>query len=591
MARHGLAADASALRDLAPGRRLATLIATVRSLTFQAADDVGDALHALVAERIIRRATREAVPAQRRSFGRLSDVSLEPAAAFDVVLEALADESLTDESFRRRLRDGLDVAAITRTLGVVRAVAAPDGDDDSVAAEMLRRFLTVRAFAPLVAERLPLGATTGGAPILAALRSLPRLLTAGRVTPADIDPDVLSGSWHRLVFANHGVDERAYAVAVTEALHRAMRRRDVFVVDGRRWGDPRARLLDDDAWSHVKGDVLTGLELPGEPGGHLDRLVERLDTAYRTVADELGDNTAVRVGDDGKVHLSPGDPLGTPPALQALRTATAAMLPRVDLPDVLMEVHDWTGFLDEFTHASESAARMDRRELSIAAVLIAQACNVGLTPVENETDEALTRKRLSHIEQSYLRADTLRAANGRLVDAQHGIALAEHWGGGHCASADGMRFVVRVASVTSAPNPRYFGRRKGLTWLNYLNDRVAGLSAVVIPGTIRDSLYILDGLLDIDLHHRPDMIATDTASYSDQVFGLFALLGYRFSPRLADLPDQASGPPARPTTTGHSPPPHATSSTSTSSPRTGTTCSASPDRSSPHGSAPPISYE
>ena len=101
-----------------------------------------------------------------------------------------------------------------------------------------------------------------------------------------------------------------------------------------------------------------------------------------------------------------------------------------------------------------------------------------------------------------------------------------------------MRFVVRVASVTSAPNPRYFGRRKGLTWLNYLNDRVAGLSAVVIPGTIRDSLYILDGLLDIDLHHRPDMIATDTASYSDQVFGLFALLGYRFSPRLADLPDQ-----------------------------------------------------
>jgi hypothetical protein len=33
-------------------------------------------------------------------------------------------------------------------------------------------------------------------------------------------------------------------------------------------------------------------------------------------------------------------------------------------------------------------------------------------------------------------------------------------------------------------------------------------------------------------------VATDTASYSDQVFGLFALLGYQFSPRLADMPDQ-----------------------------------------------------
>ncbi|MET3204799.1 UNVERIFIED_ORG: TnpA family transposase [Arthrobacter sp. UYEF13] len=34
------------------------------------------------------------------------------------------------------------------------------------------------------------------------------------------------------------------------------------------------------------------------------------------------------------------------------------------------------------------------------------------------------------------------------------------------------------------------------------------------------------------------MIATATASYADIVFGLFRLLGYQFSPRLADMPDQ-----------------------------------------------------
>lgn len=33
------------------------------------------------------------------------------------------------------------------------------------------------------------------------------------------------------------------------------------------------------------------------------------------------------------------------------------------------------------------------------------------------------------------------------------------------------------------------------------------------------------------------MVATDTASYSDIVFGLCRLLGYELSPRLADLPD------------------------------------------------------
>jgi TnpA family transposase len=34
------------------------------------------------------------------------------------------------------------------------------------------------------------------------------------------------------------------------------------------------------------------------------------------------------------------------------------------------------------------------------------------------------------------------------------------------------------------------------------------------------------------------MVATDNASYSDMVFGLFKILGYNFSPRFRDLDDQ-----------------------------------------------------
>jgi TnpA family transposase len=65
---------------------------------------------------------------------------------------------------------------------------------------------------------------------------------------------------------------------------------------------------------------------------------------------------------------------------------------------------------------------------------------------------------------------------------------------------------------------------------------------------VRDSLYILDTLLNLDAGPRPDMVATDTAS-SDIVFGLFRLLGYRFSPRIADLGGTGfwrADPPARP---------------------------------------------
>ena len=57
------------------------------------------------------------------------------------------------------------------------------------------------------------------------------------------------------------------------------------------------------------------------------------------------------------------------------------MLPRVDLPELLLEVHDWTGFLDAYVHVSGANARMSDLPISIAALLIADGCNVGLTPV------------------------------------------------------------------------------------------------------------------------------------------------------------------------------------------------------------------
>lgn len=48
----------------------------------------------------------------------------------------------------------------------------------------------------------------------------------------------------------------------------------------------------------------------------------------------------------------------------------------------------------------------------------------------------------------------------------------------------------------------------------------------------------MDALLNLDGGVKPEMVATDNASYSDTVFGIFKMLGYRFSPRFRDLEDQ-----------------------------------------------------
>ena len=114
------------------------------------------------------------------------------------------------------------------------------------------------------------------------------------------------------------------------------------------------------------------------------------------------------------------------------------------------------------------------------------------------------------------------------------LSLAKKWGGGEVASADGMRLVVPVRTIHAGANSAFFGLLKGLTWYNFISDQYTGFHAIAIPGTLRDSIFVLEGLLEQQTNLNPTEIMTDTAGASDMIFGLFWLLGYQFSPRLAD---------------------------------------------------------
>ena len=82
---------------------------------------------------------------------------------------------------------------------------------------------------------------------------------------------------------------------------------------------------------------------------------------------------------------------------------------------MLLEIHARTGFAHEFTHISEGAARVGDLPISLCAVLLAEACNIGLEPVVRSDVAALTRGRLNWVQQNYLRAESLTRANANLV--------------------------------------------------------------------------------------------------------------------------------------------------------------------------------
>ena len=172
-----------------------------------------------------------------------------------------------------------------------------------------------------------------------------------------------------------------------------------------------------------------------------------------------------------------------------------------------------------------------------AVRLIAQACNIGFEPMVRTDQPALSRNRLSWVSQNFIRPETIAAANARIVAAQNALPIAHVMG--KRRGGLGRRHPLRRTRQRHPrrSQPKYFGAGRGITYYNLVSDQFTGLNAIVVPGTLRDSLLILGLLLDQETDLEPAEVMTDTAAYADTVFGLFWLLGLPVQPRLADIGD------------------------------------------------------
>jgi hypothetical protein len=223
----------------------------------------------------------------------------------------------------------------------------------------------------------------------------------------------------------------------------ALKRHDLYVSGSEKYGDPRAQLLQGADWESVRPQILHSLDWSSDAEEALAPLEQELDQTYRQTIEHWEENTAVRIesfAGKERVVLASLDPLEEPESLRILRSRVKSLLPKTDLPELLLEVNRWTGFADAFTHFSEEKSRVKDIDVSVCAVLVAQACNIGLEPVVQPGIPALERDRLRWVEQNYFRAETITQANNRLVEFHSRLKLAQTWGGGEVASADGLRF-------------------------------------------------------------------------------------------------------------------------------------------------------
>ena len=529
LAREGGQMTAQHLRDLEPLRRYATLIAVVLDLRSTLLDEIID-LHDRILGTLFARAKRhhverfqasgKSINAKLRIYSRIGRALLEakqtgkdPFAAIEAIVSW---ETFTDI--------------------VTEAEKLAEPDDFDYLPLVSEGFTQLRRYTPALLDALELKAAPAARDLLAGVNTVRDMNQHQlRKVPNNAPTSFVRKRWERVVYTDDGLDRRFYELCVLSELKNALRSGDIWAQGSRQFKDFEEYLLPPSRFAAQRTQQQLGLAVDTHCETFLTERLTALESALRQ-AEQLAAQNELPDAEitDAGLKITPLTK-AVPEAADTLLRQAYALLPHVKITELLLEVDAWTGFTRHFTHL-KSADPASETSLLLTAIL-ADGINLGLSKMA-ESCPSVTYAKLSWLQAWHIRDETYSAALAELVNAHGQHAFAGWWGDGTTSSSDGQWFRAGGVGQSGSHFNAKYGPDPGVTFYTHISDQYAPFHTRVINAPVRDATYVLDGLLYHESDLRIDEHYTDTSGFTDHVFGLMQLLGFRFAPRIRDLKDK-----------------------------------------------------
>lgn len=477
-----------ALKRLTPERRYPILVAFLSETHAALTDEVIDLFDACLAHADARarrelnefrkgaaRATNEKV----RLFREMALVVLDPTVD-DAVVRAAVHEMVGPPE---QLLEMVEEAE--------RLMRPPDDNHlDFFAA----RYPYVRKFSTRLLSTFSFRSNRLDDPLLAAIEELRYLDEEGkRSVPEDAPLEFVPAKWApHVINADGKIERRHWELCLLWELRGALRSGDVWVEGARRYADPQSFLIPKERWPELKGEVSLQTGTPPEGARVLDNHREEMDEVLGRLRSAASRGATVKV-QAGKLLFDRDPSEDILESAIELGDEISKRLPKIELTDLLVEVEGWTRFSRLFTHAGGAEPRTPDLRVHLYAAILAQATNIG--PVRMAELSELSYRKLAWASTWYLREDTLKDAVATIVNFHHRLPISACWGGGTLSSSDGQRFAVDVKARNARAIPRYYGYGRGVTHYSWTSDQYSQYGTKVIPSTVRDATYVLDGIL------------------------------------------------------------------------------------------------
>lgn len=392
------------------------------------------------------------------------------------------------------------------------------------------RYSYIRRFSPHFMQAFTFNGHDGNAGLRQAIRLICEVDIGERKDLPEWTPtDFVDARWKPYVFQDGELQRRYYELCVLDKLRDGLRSGDIWVEGSQQYRHLKSFLIPDEQWQMMLDADVIPTAVPRDPLIYLRTRADALHEQLQRVDEGLANNEFEEVEwvkDRLKIARTT---LDIPDDMRQVRDAVYKLLPRIRITDLLLEVDATVGFTQQFTHL-QTDEPFDN-SLALCITLLAGAINLGIEKMALASRHT-NYGRLAWIMDWFIRDDTYARALAQLTHFQMSNPFAYYWGSGTHSSSDAQYFPTGgFQSAITSRNP-YYGKEAGIAFYTHVSDQHSPFFTQVISTRVREAPYMLNGLLhhetQLDIHQH----ATDTKGFTDHVFALCNLLGFRFAPRI-----------------------------------------------------------
>jgi len=534
-AQRGMHLSAKQLRDQSSLHRYAIMAATLKELESELTD-----ITIQMNDEILSGVFQRGKWRSENHFRKNKKIIRKIISAFKLLSDTILDQNTDALQKIEYIEKELPPDTLQNLRNDSDCLDVPRGTEDIYFAS--EGYQTIQKYLPDLLETIRIISPSKRDPALEAAKYYLKRKQEGKAgIGADAPTDfVQEKKWKHVVLSNNSKPKtKPWILCLADGLRKSFRQGSLEIEGARQYRSLNSDLI---SWEEFKNTTIKEDEslpftaTPEKVIIPLFRTIQELSGQYRRW---LAEQTAT-IDENHRIHLKKLDKIEEPESATKLRPLLYKKMPSRSLPEIFVEADRLTGFSSYLTRLSSGQPIQKgekTRGRALYAVLQALTCDIPLSKMA--ICSGIPLEILRSIHEDIIRPQTLKAGMITLVDFYSRLPLAQVWGSGKTSSSDGQGFPAEGHPLGASFNKKRFqSRRMGFIIYTHIADNNAPFYVQIIPGGAREAIHVPDGLLYHGTSLMPREHYTDSHGFTEVVFAVLYLLGFRLAPRIANIPDK-----------------------------------------------------